>query len=63
MLYLHCGEVGMAVRLGFEPRQKPPKGFVLPLHHRTDEKKLPSILPTATRKIGIDTFWAVFLRI
>ena len=26
----------LAVRPGFEPRQKPPKGLVLPLHHRTD---------------------------
>src|SRR5437868_9090647 len=25
----------MAVRPGFEPGQRPPKGLVLPLHHRT----------------------------
>src|SRR3989442_9247312 len=31
----------LAVRLGFEPRQRPPKGLVLPLHYRT---KLPHIV-------------------
>src|SRR5262245_45417408 len=31
---------GLAVRPGFEPGQKPPKGLVLPLHHRTSRSKL-----------------------
>jgi hypothetical protein len=30
----------MAVRLGFEPRQTPPKGVVLPLHYRTGRRKI-----------------------
>src|SRR5437763_9245465 len=29
----------LAVRPGFEPGQRPPKGLVLPLHHRTDRQK------------------------
>ena len=41
----------MAVRLGFEPRQRPPKGLVLPLHHRTIRRKIyrsPEFLQTKT---------------
>src|SRR5437868_13594405 len=32
----------VAVRPGFEPGQRPPKGLVLPLHHRTIRQKLAS---------------------
>src|SRR5215813_6661332 len=30
----------LAVRPGFEPGQKPPKGLVLPLHHRTSRPQI-----------------------
>src|SRR5258705_35893 len=37
----------MAVRPGFEPGQRPPKGLVLPLHHRTSRQKIASFTFTA----------------
>ena len=43
------GWEAMAVRPGFEPGQRPPKGLVLPLHHRTNRRKLTSIPRRAKR--------------
>lgn len=39
----------LAVRLGFEPRQRPPKGLVLPLHHRTTAQKVTRFDSTSMR--------------
>src|SRR5438552_1898131 len=44
----------LAVRPGFEPGQRPPKGLVLPLHHRTDRDKTVAFkTPTAKQNFGL----------
>ena len=60
LLFLWSLDVGgwsffmkLAVRPGFEPRQKPPKGLVLPLHHRT--KPTQATVPKAQAQREIAT--------
>ncbi len=40
----------LAVRPGFEPGQRPPKGLVLPLHHRTNRNEISLLHRQAQRK-------------
>src|SRR6266404_7129600 len=52
-----CGisDFNLAVRPGFEPGQRPPKGLVLPLHHRTKPTQSYLPIPVGAKKNYLGT--------